>query len=170
MTRDAAIASDAAIPMTSLDLPTRAHVPGTGSEPDWPPLEAAKATATSVTSEQTWADNWAYVYGFALIRAGFYWEAHEVWEPVWLACPPNSRERTLLRALIQFANAKLKCRMGRSRAAFRLINEAQSELAELRMTKGELFMGVNVSALVSELDVFAKRLTSVSIEGEFQNG
>ena len=42
--------------------------------------------------------------GLALYRAGYFWEAHEAWEPLWLAAPPNSRERALLQGLIQLAN------------------------------------------------------------------
>ena len=112
-------AFDAAMPSSSLALPSTPHVPGTGSEPDWPPLEAAKAIVPAVTSDADWADNQAYIYGFALLRAGCYWEAHEVWEPVWLASPPNGRARTLLRALIQTANAQLKLKMSRPRAVVR---------------------------------------------------
>jgi hypothetical protein len=158
MISDSATTFDAAIPSTSLSLPASAHVPGTGTEPDWPPLEAAKVTALQVTTDKTWADNLAYIYGFVLLRAGFYWEAHEVWERVWLACPPNSRERALLRALIQITNAKLKCRMGRPRAASRLIVQAQHDLADLKVAKDETYMGVVVVDLSVELEECAAEL------------
>ena len=154
-----ATAFDAAMPSTSFILPARAHVPGTGSEPDRPPLEAAKAMVLPVTVEKTWTTNHTYIYGFTLVRAGFYWEAHEVWEAVWLASRPNSRERSLLRALIQTANAKLKCRMQRPRAASRLIAEAQHELAELGVARGELVMGVDVFELLAELELHAVELS-----------
>lgn len=58
--------------------------------------------------------------GMALYRAGFFWEAHEAWEPLWLAAPPNSRERALMQGLIQLANGWLKLRMGKPRAAARI--------------------------------------------------
>jgi hypothetical protein len=67
-----------------------------------------------------WQDNAAYVYGHRLLEAGFYWEAHEVWEAVWMNCRPNSTEKVLLKALIQQANARLKRSMGKENAARRL--------------------------------------------------
>lgn len=150
---------DAAVPPSRLALPARSHVPGSGSQPDWPVLEAAKATVPSVTDEAGWAANDAYVYGFALLRGGYYWEAHEVWEPVWLACPPNGRARTLLRGLIQTANAHLKAKMVRPRAVIRLVEEARIELAGLRLAEGETFMGVTASALLADLAALAGSMT-----------
>lgn len=153
---DNALAFDAAVPASRLVLPVAAHVPGSGTEPDWPPLEAAKALVPVLTHETDWADNEAYLYGFALMRAGYYWEAHEVWEPVWLASPPNARARTLLRALIQTANAQLKQRMNRPRAVVRLAEEARAELAGLGVADGDAFMGVVVSRLRADLVALAE--------------
>ena len=107
------------------------------------------------TREAEWVDNEAYLYGFALLRAGYYWEAHEVWEPVWLASPPNGRARTLLRALIQTANAHLKIKMNRPRAVVRLAQEARRELVGLGVANDEAFMGVVISTLCAELDALA---------------
>jgi len=58
--------------------------------------------------------------GLALYRSGYFWEAHEAWEPVWMAAAPNSRERAFLQALIQLANGWLKVAMGRVPAAVRI--------------------------------------------------
>ena len=41
-------------------------------------------------------------------------------EPLWMRAPPNGRGRRVLQGLIQVANAALKLRMGRPRAAARL--------------------------------------------------
>ena len=142
---------DAAVPASRLALPRMRHVPGTGSAPDWLPLEQAKQLVPTITQEAEWADNGAYVHGFALMRGGYFWEAHEVWEPVWLACPPNGRARLLLRALIQAANAHLKREMNRPRAVVRLAREARQVLAELHAADGEAFMGVIVSRLSVDL-------------------
>lgn len=152
---DEASPFDAAVPASCLALPRVCHVPGTGSAPDWPPLEQAKQLVPVITREAEWADNGAYVYGFALIRGGYFWEAHEVWEPVWLACPPNGRARLLLRALIQAANAHLKREMNRPRAVVRLARDARQVLAELHAADGEAFMGVVVSRLSADLEALA---------------
>ena len=70
-------------------------------------------------------------------------EAHEVWEPVWLACRPNSAERRLLQALIQYANAALKAEMGRDRAAARLLAATAGHLRRVGAADGQGFMGVD---------------------------
>ena len=54
----------------------------------------------------------AFRFGIDLFNAGFFWEAHEVWEPVWMALPPNSRERIALKALTQAANSQAVYRKG----------------------------------------------------------
>ncbi|WP_169545595.1 DUF309 domain-containing protein [Sneathiella aquimaris] len=58
--------------------------------------------------------------GCVFFEAGYYWEAHEVWEGVWLECLPNSAEKFFLQAMIQLTNAKLKKDLGRFDAAVRL--------------------------------------------------
>lgn len=69
--------------------------------------------------------------GLALYRAGYFWEAHEAWEPLWLAAAPNSRERALLQGLIQLANGWLKLRMGRPEAAARIAVLARDHIARV---------------------------------------
>ena len=138
--------------ITDLALPGQPHVPGSGSCPDMPPLEAAKALAPPITRSDDWQANAAYLYGHDLLEAGFYWEAHEVWEEVWLNCPANSAEKVLLQLLIQRANAGLKRRMGRDKAARRLDSEVQTLARELH---GRLdgtrkpLMGVDISQLIA---------------------
>ena len=71
-----------------IDLPSRAHVPGSGTRPDAAPLDHARRLAPAVTRAQDWQGNKAYLYGHDLMQAGYFWEAHEVWEAVWLATLP----------------------------------------------------------------------------------
>jgi len=54
---------------------------------------------------------------------------------VWAAAPQGGRERILLRACIQIANANLKLRMEKPRAAARLLGEALGELTTLGLRK-----------------------------------
>jgi uncharacterized protein len=142
---------DTAVPLSSLPLPAHAHIPGRGTQPDWPPLEHARSLAPTETSASNWQHNQTYIYGFAVMRAGFYWEAHEVWEPVWLAAAPNSRERILLRALIQTANAHLKTGMNRPAAAARLFAEVRDELVNFSGSE-DPFMGVDLRRFSSDIE------------------
>jgi predicted metal-dependent hydrolase len=114
----------------ALDLPRWAYLPGKTPAPDRAPLERAKALVPKAYENGVDPRDPAFRYGLALHDAGFFWEAHEVWEAVWKAAPKNGCDRLVLRALIQLANAGLKLRMGRPQAAARLVEEARGELAE----------------------------------------
>lgn len=77
------------------------------------------------------ANDAALRYGLALNDAGFFWEAHEVLEAVWKAAPQGGRDRILLRACIQVANANLKRKLNRPSAMRKLLNEVLADLIEL---------------------------------------
>ena len=63
-------------------------------------------------------------WGADLFDAGFYWEAHEAWEPFWHAARRGSAERSILKGLILLAAAGLKLREGKRMAALRHGNRA----------------------------------------------
>lgn len=67
--------------------------------------------------------------GRALYEAGYFWEAHEAWEPVWMAAAPNSAERAGLQAMIQLANARLKLVMGQEGAVARILPRLDEHLS-----------------------------------------
>jgi hypothetical protein len=112
-------------------MPRWAYNLGTDSAPDREPLEIAKQLVPLRFDRFVPAKDAAFQYGLALHDGGFFWEAHEIWEAVWKAAPMNGRDRIALRALIQIANAGLKLRQARPRAAARLIEEATGLLGEL---------------------------------------
>jgi hypothetical protein len=115
----------------AMAMPGWAYNPGTDGAPDREPLETAKRLVPLRFDGSVPADHPAFLYGLALHDGGFFWEAHEVWEAVWKAAPMNGRDRLALRSLIQIANAGLKQRQARPRAAARLLDEARALLGEL---------------------------------------
>lgn len=117
--------------LTLLELPRWIYTPGETPEPDDDTLSRAKALVPARFDAFVPFDHPALRYGFALNDAGFFWEAHEILEAVWQAAPKGGRDRILLRACIQIANAGLKNRLGRERAVERLLSDARIELAEL---------------------------------------
>jgi uncharacterized protein len=136
-------------------LPPTRHVPASGSAPDHAFFAAIKAQCPPRVSDANWREVPPYLYGFDLYAAGYFWEAHEVWEPVWMACAPNSRERQLMAGLIQLANACLKLEMGRLRAARRLLGEALRHVAEAaQKAAGTPLMGLDVEALQLDLGAY----------------
>lgn len=111
-------------------LPKVPHVPGSGTAPDRDLLAQLKADVPARVTDANWREVAAYRNGLALYQAGYFWEAHEVWEPVWMAAAPGSRARSLSQGLIQLANACLKLAMGRPRAARRLLDLAEGHVRE----------------------------------------
>lgn len=139
-------------------LPSQRHIPGSSSVPDRATLDAIKALTPRRVTSDTWRQAPAYAYGLHLHAHGYFWEAHEVWEPVWLATAPNSRERRLLAALIQLANACLKLEMAQPKAALRLLQASQDHLAECRSPPGRTLLGLDPGALAGDIAAFAVRV------------
>ena len=73
-------------------------------------------------------DSDAWKAGLAYLDEGYFWECHEVLEAVWLQTPDGSAEREMVQAIIQLANARLKLRMDRPRAAARLCAMVRAHL------------------------------------------
>jgi hypothetical protein len=122
-------------PSANLALPRWAFLPGVETEADHDTLAMAKALVPARFNGFVPARHPALRYGLGLNDAGFFWESHEILEAVWAAAPQGGRERILLRACIQIANANLKLRMDRLHAASRLFAEALAELDELAVRK-----------------------------------
>ena len=117
------------LPANQLPLPQWAYVPGEMDEADadHDTLWQAKVLVPSRHP--------ALRYGIALNNRGYFWEAQEILEAVWAAAPQGGRERILLRACIQIANANLRLRIGKLTAATRLFGEALRELDALGIRK-----------------------------------
>jgi predicted metal-dependent hydrolase len=121
----------------NLPLPQWAYVPGEMAEDDadHDTLWKAKSLVPSRFRDFVPARHPALRYGIALNERGYFWESQEVLEAVWAAAPQGGRERILLRACIQIANANLRLRIGKPHAASRLLGEALQELEALKARK-----------------------------------
>ena len=78
------------------------------------------------------AEDRLFRYGVQLGEAGYFWEAHAVWEELWRAVPAQSAESHLLRALIQRAAAALKRELGNPAGATKLLAKANASLDQAR--------------------------------------
>lgn len=124
-------------------LPAERHLPGATAGPAGGPVAVAAAVARATFEPAQWSASETYLFGFDLLAGGFFWEAHEVWEPVWMRCLPNSRERAVAQALIQCANAGLKHAMGRRGATMRLLRIAAALFDEA--SAGPTVMGLDAA-------------------------
>ncbi len=107
-------------------LPDRAYVPGQGPRHPEGAFDHLRATARPGMSADALSRSEAWRGGLWFLAHGYFWEAHEVIEPVWIALPPNSAERRMAQAVIQLANGALKLRMGRPGAAARLAGQVEA--------------------------------------------
>ncbi len=117
---------------SSRPLPPYAFVPGRNAHPTADPTGHSRHRAAPPEPHCPPPGSWhgcaAYLYGCDLYNHGYWWEAHEAWESVWL----DSRgpvQRRYLQGLIQVANAHLKLEMGRPRAVARLRREYLDHLS-----------------------------------------
>ena len=105
------------------DLPDHAYVPGQTPRHAEGRFAPICATARQHMSPAQLAQSEAFCTGLYYFRSGYFWEAHELFEPVWMALEEGSDDRRFLQALIQLANAQLKIKMQRPKAAKRLCND-----------------------------------------------
>ena len=129
--------------------PPFAYVPGQTARHSEGAFDAIRDTAQSGMDEAALAGSDAFQTGLRYLRDGFYWEAHEVLEPVWMLCPPNTPARAMVQGLIQLANARLKEKMGKPGAAARLYAIARAHLAE---GPRDEVMGIRKADMIAEID------------------
>lgn len=135
--------------------PAHAYVPGRNTRHAEGAFDHIRDTAQAGMNADALAGCAAFQTGLAYLNAGFYWEAHEVLEPVWMVLPVDSAERRFVQALIQLANGLLKLKMGRPKAALRLAGIARELMPEV---KAGLMLGV-------DLDQTRARIDSLEREG-----
>ena len=97
------------------------------------PGEGQHGPVASVSLVSGWRVSSDYLFGIDLFNHGFYWEAHEIWEQLWIACGRSGREADFLKGLIKLAAAGVKVREGRpigvqrhasrARELFQLVSE-----------------------------------------------
>src|SRR5277367_2594416 len=124
-------------PSGDLPLPQWAYVPGEtdAAAADYETLAQVKLLVPPAFRGYVPARHPALRYGLTLNDRGYFWEAQEILETVWAAAPQGGRERVLLRACIQIANANLRLRMQKPHAAARFLGEALKELNALGVRK-----------------------------------
>ena len=130
--------------------PPHAYIPGRTARHPEDLFDPLKVTARRGMTSGELAESRAWAEGLRFYREGYYWEAHELLEAVWMATGPNSAERRMVQAVIQLANARLKAAMGRRNAAERLAGIAAAHLAEARAARGAV-LGLSPDWVAGEI-------------------
>lgn len=89
--------------------------------------------------------------GKRLFTKGYFWEAHEAWEPVWMDLEEDSAERALVQGMIQIANARLKLVMGRAKAAARIAEIAERHLSDAGSLDGADWARREMESLMADV-------------------
>lgn len=140
------------VPMPpSIPLPAWAFVPGHRPHPRRDPRgHSYGAAEPSVTLPLDAADP-TIARGRALFDAGYYWEAHEVFEAVWIAAGRTGAVAEFARAVVQLAAAGVKTRQGRRKGATRLAGAAHGRLVAVAATTSHV-----LGSAVAEWVAFAE--------------
>ena len=103
------------------------------------------------------AENPRWLYALDLYNAGFYWEAHEVWEGFWNTLGRTTPAARFVQGLIHLAAAAVKIREGKPAGVARHSQRARDLLGDLGAADGGDTLGLapeSISAVVAELERF----------------
>ena len=129
-------------------LPPYAYVPGG----PWPhPISSPRGhsfghVASKVTSpsETSGAIPPRFLRGAALFNAGYYWEAHEVWEGLWNVYGRRGVLADVVKALIKLAAAGVKVREGQEHGVRVHAGRAAELFALVRSTGASHLLGLDL--------------------------
>lgn len=143
--------------------PPQAYIPGQTERHTEGAFDDIRQSALPGMTVEELAQCAAFRHGLAWLDEGYFWEAHEVLEPVWMALPAGEA-RSFVQGLIQLANALLKEKMEKPKAALRLCTIVREHVPE----SGGSVMGVDrakVLGQVQALEGRSLRQTNAIVEG-----
>ncbi len=123
---------------SSRPLPPYAFVPGFSPHPASDPrghMYGHRPATPAPLAPETWRRSEDFLYGVDLFNHGFYWEAHEAWEGLWLAAGRVGPTALWLKALIKLAAAAVKLREGNVTGATRHATRARTLLQEFQIAR-----------------------------------
>ncbi len=103
-----------------------------------PPLDPAR-----------WPESEDYLHGIDLFNHGYYWEAHEAWEGLWMAAGKTGPISELMKGLIKLAAAGVKARQAEPEGIRRHAERARAHFEAARRLSGvERFAGFGLGELM----------------------
>lgn len=131
-------------------FPAYAYLPGKHPHPVRDPLgHSYKSHPVTVAIEEALGSD-VLLWGIDLFNHGYYWEAHEAWEPLWHAAKQSTLHRLFFKGLILLAAAGVKIREGKRVAAARHAARAVAlfrQVAPLSSRPFEAALGMTPAAL-----------------------
>lgn len=128
---------------TNLVFPPYRYVPGKEPHPVRDPgghsYNKLPETLDNFTPEQ-WQSCEPYLYGIDLFNHGYWWEAHEALEVVWVAAGRNTETGLFVQGLIQISVAHLKRLQGFEDVAQRMSSDGLDKMKNIT----GIFLGIDV--------------------------
>jgi len=90
-------------------------------------------------TELAWMINPLWLYGVDLFNARYFWEAHEVWEPLWRNLDKSDPPGMYIQALMQIAGGVLKAHAGELDGVLAFWGQADTRLTQIARVKSELW-------------------------------
>ena len=87
-----------------------------------------------------WRDSEEYLFGIDLFNHGYYWEAHESWESLWLAAGRHGPTAEFLKGLIKLTASALKVRLEQPEGAQRHARNAIAHLESAAAATGSRWL------------------------------
>jgi predicted metal-dependent hydrolase len=136
-------------------LPLYSYVPGMHPHPIREENGHSFRMEISVSNfdPDNWRDRPEFLFGIDLFNFGYYWEAHESWEAVWIAAGRSGIVADFLKGLIKLAAAGVKAREGNENGVRRHAARAAQLFGETSAGQ-EALLGL----LLTELLAFSDRL------------
>lgn len=131
-------------------LPQVRYIPGRSPHPKTLPPEPTP----ELPPASAWWDDARFLRGLDLFDAQYYWEAHEVWESLWLELPRGEAPARLIQGLIQGAAAVVKRQQGDRTASASLTRAALARLDEAASAAADQPGGLHLPALRAALVSF----------------
>ncbi len=145
-------------------LPDYAFIPGGPFA--HPNVEGGPEPITLPVEVGNWRASPSYLFGFKLFNAGYYWEAHEVWESLWHAHGRRGPIADLLKGLIKLAAAGVKVRQGQLHGIVTHATRAGLCFAATRGVVGRNLLGLDLNELEEHSRQTAERppISSVDLQ------
>ncbi len=153
---------------TQKALPKYRYVPSVTPHPVIDPeghsYKKPEEKATALPADK-WMQNEPYLYGIDLFNHGYWWEAHEAWESVWLTTQKTDLMGVFLQGLIQFSAALLKLSEGSKKGFDNLLKESQKKIQackeEMTQKKMRCLMGLDLQEWIKRLEIFCGSLEDI---------
>jgi hypothetical protein len=134
--------------MPDISFPPYTFIPGRTPHPHSPEGHSYRVEhrPAEPIDPPDWRTSRAYLHGLDLFNAQFFWEAHESWEGLWLACGRRGPVAEFIKGLIHLTAAGFKHLEGIPAG----VRSHATRAAELfRAVEAPVFMGLRIADLVA---------------------